>query len=46
MYLQLDEVRRLKSYRMRTDYVRNLVGFFGNKPLGAITAQDVRKYRE
>lgn len=31
---------------MRTDYVRNLVGFFGNKPLGAITAQDVRKYRE
>ena len=30
---------------MRRDYVRNLVDFFGNKPLGAITAQDVRMYR-
>ena len=45
LYLQLDEVKKLKSYRMRSDYVRNLVGFFGNKPLGAITPQDVRDYR-
>ena len=45
-YLQLDEVKKLKSYRMRSDYVRNLVRFFDNKPLGAITAQDVRKYRQ
>lgn len=45
-YLQLDEVKKLKSYRMRCDYVRNLVSFFGNKSLGAITPQDVRQYRE
>lgn len=45
-YLQLDAVKKLKSYRMRRDYVRNLVSFFGNKTLGAITPQDVRQYRE
>ncbi len=45
-YLQLDEVKKLKSYCMRCDYVRNLMRFFENKPLGGITAQDVRKYRQ
>ena len=30
---------------MWCDYVRNLVRFFGNKPLGSITPQDVREYR-
>jgi integrase len=44
-YLDLEQVKKLKSYRMRRDYVRNLVNFIGNKPLGAITPQDVRKYR-
>lgn len=45
-YLDLEQVRKLKSYRMRRDHVRNLVGFFQNKPLGAITSEDVRKYRQ
>jgi integrase len=31
---------------MRRDYVRNLVRFFNNKPLGAISPEDVRKYRK
>ena len=31
---------------MRKDYVRNLVSFFDNKALGAITAQDVRRHRQ
>lgn len=35
-----------KSYRMRRDHVRNLVQFFKSKPLGAITPEDVRKYRQ
>jgi hypothetical protein len=45
-YLELEQVKKLKSYRMRRDYVRRLVNFFGNKPLGAVTPEDVRKYRE
>lgn len=45
-YLELDQVKKLKSYRMRRDYVRNLVSFFGNKSLGTITPQDVREYRQ
>src|SRR5215469_832228 len=45
-YLELEQVKRLRSYRLRKLYVRNLVRFFGDKPLGAITAEDVRKYRE
>ena len=45
-YLQLEQVKKLKSYRMRKDIVRNLVRFFKNKPLGSITAEDVRKYRQ
>ena len=31
---------------MRRDHVCNLVSFFNNKPLGAITPEDVRKYRQ
>jgi integrase len=45
-YLELEQVRKLKSYRMRRDHVRHLVNFFGNRPLGAITPEDVRKYRQ
>jgi integrase len=45
-YLDLEQIKKLKSHRMRRDHVRNLVGFFQNKPLGAITAEDVRKYRQ
>lgn len=45
-YLDLEQVKKLKSYRMRRDVVRNLVEFFQHKPLGAITAEDVRKYRQ
>jgi len=45
-YLELEQVKKLKSYRMRRDHVRNLVQFFNNKPLGAITPEDVRKYRQ
>lgn len=45
-YLELEQVKKLKSYRMRRDHVRNLVSFFNNKPLGAITPEDVRKYRQ
>lgn len=45
-YLELEQVKKLRSYRMRRDHVRNLVNFFGNKPLGAITPEDVRKYRQ
>src|SRR5687767_14149343 len=33
-YLELEQVKKLKSYRMRRDHVRNLLCFFGNKPLG------------
>src|SRR5215831_20223411 len=44
-YLELEQVKKLKSYRMRKDYVRNLINYFSNKPLGAITPEDVRKYR-
>src|SRR5690242_18057092 len=45
-YLDLEQVKKFKSYRMRRDHVRNLVQFFNNKPLGAITPEDVRKYRQ
>ena len=45
-YLDLEQVKKLKSYRLRRDHVRNLVSFFNNKPLGAITPEDVRKYRQ
>jgi hypothetical protein len=45
-YLDLEQVKKLKSYRMRRDHVRNLARFFNNTPLGAITPEDVRKYRQ
>lgn len=45
-YLELEQVKKLRSYRMRRDHVRNLTYFFQNKPLGAITPEDVRRYRQ
>lgn len=45
-YLDLEQVKKLKSYRMRRDHVRNLTQFFKNKSLASITAEDVRKYRQ
>jgi integrase len=45
-YLDLEQVKNLKSYKMRKAYVQNLVEFFGDKPLGRITPDDVRKYRQ
>jgi len=45
-YLELEQVKKLKSDRMRKDHVRNLGSFFNNRALGAITPEDVRKYRQ
>ena len=45
-YLELEQIKKLKSNRLRMGYVLNLVKFFNNKPLGAITSEDVRKYRQ
>src|SRR5262249_18595377 len=44
-YLELEQVKKLKSYRLRKDIVNKLVRFFDRKPLGAITPEDGRKYR-
>ena len=33
-YLDLEQVKKLKSYRMRRDHVRNLVSFFTTSRLG------------
>src|SRR5215469_3426634 len=44
-YLELEQVKKLKSYRLRKDIVHKLISFFNNKPLGAMTPEDVRKYR-
>ena len=44
-YLNLEEVRRLRSFSTRAIHVRHLLTFFGNKPLTAVTCEDVRKYR-
>ncbi|WP_447983824.1 tyrosine-type recombinase/integrase [Nitrospira sp. Nam74] len=45
-YLELEEVRRLRSYRDRLLKVKHLVSFFGDKLLCNITAQDVEEYRK
>ena len=45
-YLELEQVKKLKSYRLRKDIVHKLISFFNNKPLGAITPEDVRRYRQ
>ena len=44
-YLGLEPIKRLKGYAIRKLYVENLVRFFGDKPLGAITPEDVTAYR-
>ena len=44
-YLALEPVRKLRGYTNRKLYVENLVRFFGDKPLGAITPEDVTAYR-
>jgi len=44
-YLALEPIKRLKGYALRALYVDNLVRFFGDKPLGAITPEDVVLYR-
>jgi integrase len=45
MYLQLESVKKLKSYSLRRLYVAYLTQFFGDKLLAAITPDDVRRYR-
>ena len=45
IYLNLEEVKKLKSYPLRRLYVGNLVKFFGDKPLAVITPEDVAAYR-
>ena len=44
-YLNLEIVKRLNTYEDRRLKVRNLVEFFGDKPLVAITPEDVAQYR-
>ena len=44
-YLGLETIKRLRGYAIRKLYVENQVRFFGDKPLGAITSEDVTAYR-
>ncbi len=45
-YLNLEEVKRLRSYRDRLEIVRNqLIPFFGGKPLTDIKPVDVETFR-
>jgi len=44
-YLALEPIKRLRGYAIRKLYVENLVRFFGDKPLGSITPEDVAAYR-
>ena len=44
-YLDLEEVRRLRSFSTRAIHVSHLLKFFRDKPLSAFTCEDVRKYR-
>lgn len=46
VYLDLEEVRRLRTYRDRLLKVRHLVEFLGDKLLASITAKDVEDYRK
>jgi integrase len=45
-YLGLEEVRKLVTYADRKLKVSHLVGFFGDRPLVSITADDVAAYRD
>jgi integrase len=44
-YLALEPIKNLRGYASRRLYVENLVRFFGDKALGAITPEDVTAYR-
>jgi len=45
-YLQLEEVKSLRSYKDRVETVRyQLIPFFGRKGLQDITAEDIESYR-
>ncbi len=44
-YLNLEEVRSLRSFSTRAIHVSHLLKFFRDKPLAAFTCEDVRKYR-
>ena len=45
-YLNLEEVRHLRSYKDRDDIVRHqLIPFFGGKLLSEITPHDIEKFR-
>ena len=44
-YLALEPIKQLRGYSLRKHYVENLVEFFGDKALGAITPEDVTAYR-
>ncbi len=45
-YLELEEVRTLRSYRDRVHIVPKLTAYFGDTPLGAIQPGAVESYRE
>ena len=44
-YLQLEQVRNIRTYEDRKLKVSNLVAFFGKKPLASITTEDVEAFR-
>ena len=44
-YLNLEEVKKLNTYLDRKLKVKNLVEFFGNKPLNGITPEHIADYR-
>lgn len=41
-YVNRETVKHLRAYSIRKLYVQNLVEFFGDRPLGSITPDDVR----
>src|SRR5215831_633378 len=45
-YLQLEEVKALRSFTTRRICVEHLIEYFGDKLLSAIRPEDVRRYRE
>lgn len=45
IYLNLEEVKKLTTYEDRKLKVSNLVEFFGDKPLSAITPEEIAAYR-
>jgi integrase len=44
-YVDLEPIKNLRGFQSRRLYVENLVRFFGDKSLGAITPEDVTAYR-